>query len=87
MASYADGALVDVRHDPANTWHPGTVTNPCPAHPTGCWVVALDTPVTSDVWTGTTRKRGGSENVTDIHVAQAADINGLTEGELIRTQV
>ena len=88
MASYATDDPVDVRHDTGQAWLPGTVTNPCPDHPTGCWLVTLDADCTADAWTGTTRRYGGSDNLTDkkVHVKMAADINGLTEGELIRTQ-
>lgn len=87
MASYANGASVDVRHDTARTWLPGTVTNPCPLH-ADCWLVTLNAPVTANVWTGTTRKYGGANNLTnnEVHIAQAGDVENLTEGQLIRIQ-
>ena len=87
MADYANGASVDVRHDTARTWLPGTVANPCPAHP-DCWLVTLDAPCTADAWTGTTRRYGGGDNLknNEVHVHQAADRVDLTEGQLIRNQ-
>ena len=89
MADYGQDALVDVRHDTERTWLPGTVTNPAAGPTGGAWEVTLDAPVTANAWTGTTRRYGGTDNIKDnkVFIAKNADINGLTEGHLIRTQV
>ena len=88
MANYSNADPVDVRHDTTRPWLPGTVTNDA-CHGGTCWLVTLNAPCTADAWTGTTRRYGGADNLKNnlVHIAKAADINGLNEGELIRTQV
>ena len=58
---------VDVRADKALAWRPGTVRHiPSEEHalcPGGCYAVELDAPVSSDAWSGTTRRYGGSDLV------------------------
>jgi len=89
MASYSNGAFVDVRANKNLAWRAGTVTDDVAAGPNGgCWEITLDAPITANDWQGVTRKYGGTENIVGNKVAifKHADIPGLTEGELIRTQ-
>jgi hypothetical protein len=58
------GDLVDVRANKAHEWRAGTVQ----AVDGGCYTVELDTPVTANTWTGTTRQYGGDEPVSTVHI-------------------
>ena len=90
MASYILNDTVDVRHDTARAWLPGIVTNAaCASHGGHCWEVTLNAPVTANAWTGTTRRYGGTDNLKNniVYISKNADLPGMTEGELIRTQV
>lgn len=65
--SWSVGNRVEVRADKGHAWKAGTVRYvPEDEHascPQGCYAVELDTPVTADAWSGTTRRYGGTELV------------------------
>ena len=89
MANYVLNDTVDIRHDTAQPWLPGTVTDANAGPGGGCWEVTLDADCPADDWTGTARLYGGSDNLKNkkVLIFKHADIPNLTEGELIRTQV
>ncbi len=76
--------LVDVRASESMTWRPGVVR----AVEGGCYKVELDTPISADVWSGVTRKYGGSDMVgtaaTPVFVYEHCD--EVIPDELIRPQ-
>ena len=82
MATYIVDDDVDVRADDAHTWRAGTVT----AVEDNRYEVTLDTPITADTWSGTTRKYGGSDTLDTVFIFKSVESMTSTEGDLIRTQ-
>jgi len=72
---------VDIRANSGQAWSSGVVATVC----TDCYIVTLDTPITANVWTGTTRPLKGSELLTSITVLKHCD--SLVPNEHIRTAV
>jgi hypothetical protein len=86
------GDRVEVRPDKALAWRAGEVKyTPASLHPScpeGCYAVELDAPVSSDDWTGTTRRYGGAELVGGpanlVFVYEHSD--KVAEGDHIRSE-
>lgn len=76
--------LVDVRATAALPWQPGVVR----MVEGNCYAVELDTPITADAWTGTTRKYGGSDLVggPPNYVLVQDHVEKIVPDELIRSQ-
>ena len=88
MATWNLNDTVDIRSAPNLTWRAGTVTDPDAGPGGGNIEVTLDAPITANDWTGTTRRYGGADNIKNnkVLISKNADLFGMTEGELIRTQ-
>jgi hypothetical protein len=83
-----EGDLVDVRASASLAWLQGTVRSVQQGSAQDCYGVELDTPVTSDTWSGVTRRYGGSTLVGTaarmIYVHE--HVEKLAPDELIRNQ-
>ena len=83
---------VEVRANTTQPWRAGAVRHvPSEGHPgcpKGCYAVELDSPISGNDWTGSTRKYGGAELVGSasslVFVTDAA--NTVAQGDHIRSE-
>lgn len=79
IPNFEPGDRVEVRSAPANPWLPGEVTALGLGAAGDCYAVLLDTPVTSDAWSGVTRRYGGSDTLETVYVHyQTEEFNPVT---------
>jgi hypothetical protein len=84
MPTYDPGDRVGVRSSAGLDWHDGVVVSHDHGLTQCCYHVKLDTPVSGNAWSGTTRKLGGDELVSMVCVFRHTE--NLTPGEHIRPQ-
>jgi len=82
---FTPGDRVDVRSNTSLAWRPGTVRMSPAAH---CYAVELDAPVSSDQWSGVTRRYGGVGTVGGPQnlVYVYSQVTSVVPNELIRPE-